>query len=243
MWQGTWSPSISFVLNEKGAGSLSPACSSQREKSTLSFATRAGVPVLSLPRSIPREAICSASRHEGGSPSRPPGKLSSPMCMSPLGKVPSVRMTFGARKRFPPAVSTPSTAPFLARTRRRLGLEESDIAGALDRPEHPPVVCLLVRLGPGGPYGGAFCPVQHPELYSALVDREPHLAAKRVHFPDELPLGEPAYRRIARHPGDMVPAHRDEQRRPPHPARRERSLAAGVAGPHDDDIEVDTSRY
>ncbi len=84
------------VMNENGTGGTSPGSTANRpsrthvSKSMLSRSSRGGVPVFNRPHSKPNALTDSASSHDGGSPTRPPGVCSTPTCISPRKKVPVV---------------------------------------------------------------------------------------------------------------------------------------------------------
>ncbi len=96
----------------------------------------------------------------------------------------------------------------------------------------------LVRLRAARTHGRTLARVQKPELDSGLVSRQAHLAAQRVDLPYQMPLADPADRRITRHLPDMVEIEREHQRARTHPRRRERRFDSGMAGADNNDIVV-----
>ena len=63
---------------------------------------------------------------------------------------------------------------------------------------------ILIRLCPGGLYGGTPAPVQNTELNHGRVDKTGHLSAQSIHLTDDIPLGKPAYRGITGKTSDGV---------------------------------------
>ena len=160
--------------------------------------------------------------------------------MSPLGKVPRARMTFGAQislARRPPRRPRPLRP--LARTRRHLGLEESETflrsrsprASGGGRPSCPPAPAGTKRPGPSP--CSAFGTVSRSRR-SRAPSRRPSASTSRT----SCPLASPP---IAGLHGILAICSRlivMSRVAAPHPARRERRLAAGVPGADDDDIEL-----
>src|SRR5512141_3230204 len=106
----------------------------------------------------------------------------------------------------------------------------------LQRLLHPETVELLVRLGARGADRRPLARVQLAELDPGSVDVPPHLSAQRVDLPHEVPLRQPADRRVARHEADGVRVDRQEEGGASHSRRGERRLAAGVPASDDDDV-------
>ena len=81
-------------------------------------------------------------------------------------------------------------------------------------------------------------PVEHPEVDAGAVDQPAHQPVERVDLADEVPLADPADRRVARHLADRVDALRHEDRPRARARRRRRRLAAGVPAAHHDHVGV-----
>ena len=64
----------------------------------------------------------------------------------------------------------------------------------------------------------------------------PTLPPKGVHFAQNLPLGHPAHRRIARHLGDGIHVHRHEKHLGAQVGGRSGGFATRVAGSYYNDI-------
>ena len=60
-----------------------------------------------------------------------------------------------------------------------------------------------------------------------------HHAPQGVDFLHQVALGQPAHRRVAGHLGHGVQVEVEEQYLQPHPGRRQRAFAPGVAGADD----------
>ena len=67
-----------------------------------------------------------------------------------------------------------------------------------------------VALGPRTPHSWTFANVQHTELYRGGVSHQSHLAAEGINLAHNLPLGDTADGRIARHLRNLVHVHRHE---------------------------------
>src|SRR5205823_9057618 len=80
--------------------------------------------------------------------------------------------------------------------------------------------------------------VQHLELDAGTIGGLPHQAAEGVDLFDEVPLGEAADGRVARHPADGVAEHRDHGRAGAAASANARRLSPGVAAADDNDVEV-----
>ena len=72
---------------------MSPGCSSRTEKSIVLPSILAGVPVLNLPNFNPIFSSDKGSSSDESSPILPALKLISPICISPLKKVPVAMIT------------------------------------------------------------------------------------------------------------------------------------------------------
>ena len=83
----------------------------------------------------------------------------------------------------------------------------------------------------------ALAAVEDAELDPGAVDRPAHDAVERIDLAHQMPLAEPADRRVARHLPNRRPLVRQQQRARPDPSRRRRRLAPGMpAADHDDVI-------
>ncbi len=67
---------------------------------------------------------------------------------------------------------------------------------------HGLAVELAVGLGAGAAHGRALGAVEHAELDSGAVDGATHHAVQRIDLADQVALGQPADRRVARHLAD-----------------------------------------
>ena len=77
---------------------------------------------------------------------------------------------------------------------------------------HSELIRFLVALDSWRTNRRALCPVQHPKLNSRSVGIEPHRPAKRVDLADNMPFGQSADRRIARHLANRVQVLGQKQR-------------------------------
>ena len=77
---------------------------------------------------------------------------------------------------------------------------------------HALTVERLIGLGAGRPDRRAFARIEHPELYTRLVNSPGHFAAQRVNLPNQMALADAANGGIARHMADVVEVERQHQR-------------------------------
>jgi len=101
---------------------------------------------------------------------------------------------------------------------------------------HPQRVAALVGLGAQRLYRGPFGHVEQADLDEIGVDRAPHLPAQGVDLAHEVALARAAHAGIARHLGNQVQVHRQQQRARSHARRSEGRLASGVPGADDDHV-------
>src|SRR3990172_2764074 len=100
---------------------------------------------------------------------------------------------------------------------------------------------MPVYLRPEGLDSRPFAGVEHAELDACPVGHAAHLAPKGVYLTDEVPFGNPPYRRIAGHQPDIVNVEGDDQGPAPQPCRRQGRLASGMSCANNDDIIVSMS--
>jgi len=105
-----------------------------------------------------------------------------------------------------------------------------------DDPRHQILVTVFVGLGPRGLHRGTLFRVEKPELDAGLVDREAHLAAQNINFPDKMAFPQSADGRIARHSPHLGGIVGHQSGAGPHSGRRQGRLEAGVAAAHHDDV-------
>jgi hypothetical protein len=119
---------------------------------------------------------------------------------------------------------------------RDLGLAQRHAGRVLEPRPHRLAVAALVGLGPRRAYRRALRRVEPPELDAGGVDDLGHRPAERVDLLDQVALGHAADRRVARHLRDQLERAGQDQRARADPRRRQRGLAAGVAGADDDHV-------
>jgi len=71
-----------------------------------------------------------------------------------------------------------------------------------------------------------------------MVGGKRHLAAQGVDLLNEVSLADSTNGGVTRHEADSVYISREDERPAAHTRARERSLAAGVTGPYDDDVVI-----
>ena len=216
MWQAICGVVIRSVMNENGGGGSSPGWLSSPAQSIVVPSSRGGVPVLSRPSAKPARARVCASPCDGGSPTRPAGIFSSPIWIRPLRKVPVVNTTRPAATCRPSPSTTPQTRPSRSSDR------SSAAPSAMSRPggfgqqfADRPAIELAVGLRARPAHRRALAAVQDAELDAGPVDRAPHDAVERIDLAHQMPLAEPADRRIARHLADRRPLVGQQQVRAP----------------------------
>ncbi len=98
------------------------------------------------------------------------------------------------------------------------------------------LVGLFVGLGAGAVHGRPFAAIQQAKLNSGCIDRSTHQSAQGVDFADDLPFGDTADRRIARHLPDRVQIGRQQCRFRTQPRGGGRGFGSRVTGPDHDDV-------
>jgi hypothetical protein len=116
-------------------------------------------------------------------------------------------------------------------------LKEAEIGLVLESSANRAPIEDAVRLRAGRANGGALRTVQNAELDSRFVRCRRHRAVESIDFLDQMPLADPADRRIAGHLPKRLDRMRDQQRSCAHPRCGERGLGACVAAADDDDFE------
>ena len=94
----------------------------------------------------------------------------------------------------------------------------------------------LVALAPWTPHSGTFRFVEHPKLDHSTVADNARITTHGIDFADDLPLGNTAHGRVARHGGKQPQVHGDEQDFAAHIGCRCRCFAPRVTSPYNDNI-------
>ena len=223
MWQSSCGCAIRSVRNENGTGSSSPGWgSSSREvdRPAVEPGRRAGLEALRARSPSDREAagepfgrgvaraaaggLDLAGVHQrleerAGRQDDGPGAVRRRR-----------RRHADARGRDPPSTTSAST----------ISCRSVRFVLALDGQLGEELVRLLVALGPGAVHRRALAAVEQAELDGGGVGDDAHRAAEGVDLADDLPLGDPADRRVAAHLADGVAVHRQQGGAPAHPGRR-----------------------
>jgi hypothetical protein len=121
-------------------------------------------------------------------------------------------------------------------------LLDKEIRLALQHLAHFQAVLLLVTLSARRPHGRTTGGIEQPELYPDSVSNFAHDSAQRVHFADEMPLGDPAHGRIAGHLRDQVDIQRKQGGLQSHAGGGHRGFTAGVSGADHDNIVLFSER-
>src|SRR5690606_16887848 len=87
------------------------------------------------------------------------------------------------------------------------------------------------------PHRGRLARFQPLEMTPGRIGRDGHRAAERVALLREMPLADPADRRVAAHLAEGLDVLRDEQRLDAHACGRKRRLGAGMTAADDDAAE------
>ena len=161
--------------------------------------------------------------------------------MSPRKNVPVVSTTAPARSSRPSASRTPVTQPFDHQV-IDLAFDDGQIHRRPDRGLHRRRIELAIGLGARPAHRRAFAPIEDPELDAASVGHAAHQPIQGVNLADEMPLPQPANRRIARHGADGGEAMRHQCGSRAHARGCGRSLTAGMATANHNHIEVGMHR-
>ena len=113
---------------------------------------------------------------------------------------------------------------------------DSEIRLVREHVLHGAAVELAVGLGARPLHGRPLAAVENAELDAGAVDHPAHDAVEGIDLAHEMPLAEPADRRVARHLADGVGLVGDQQGAGAEPGRRRGSLAARMAAAHDDHV-------
>ena len=117
-----------------------------------------------------------------------------------------------------------------------LVLPDVEVVGVLQHlspgPDELPSVALRTR----APHGRPLAAVEHAELNGGLVSHLTCVSAQRIYLAYNLPLGNPAYGRVAAHLRYLVHVHGDQARLRAHPGTRTCRFAARMTATHDHHI-------
>src|SRR6266404_1174710 len=125
---------------------------------------------------------------------------------------------------------------------RHFSLLDLQIRLRLKHLAHLQPVGLLVALRPRRPDGGPTRSVEQPKLDSDRIRDLAHDAAKRIHFPHQVPLSDAANRRITRHLRDQIDVQSIKSGLQPHASSRHRRFASGMPSPHHHHLEMFVKR-
>ncbi len=101
--------------------------------------------------------------------------------------------------------------PILVKNFRCLSLFYIQIWLRFANPFHAKLVGLFIALSARSPDSRTFFGVQHPELQPGHVRVPAHLPTQSINFARQMPLGESADGRVARHLSDCVCIHGKQQ--------------------------------
>ena len=97
---------------------------------------------------------------------------------------------------------------------------------------------LLVALRPRRPHRRPARSIQQSKLDADRIGDFAHDAAQRIDLAHQVPFGNSANRRIARHLRDQVGIEREQGGPQPHACRCHRGLASGMSGADHDHVEL-----
>jgi hypothetical protein len=126
--------------------------------------------------------------------------------------------------------------PVLDMKAGHLGLLQVKVHLTLQDMLHPEAILLLVGLGPGGAHRRSLPHVENAELDAGGVDVLAHLPPQGIDLLDQVPLGQSSDGRITRHQRYGIQVDGQEECGAPHPGGGKGRLAAGMPGPHHDDV-------
>ncbi len=115
-------------------------------------------------------------------------------------------------------------------------LDNIEIGLGFEHRPHVQPVFELVRLGAVAPNRRSFAAVEHAKLNARGIDAVSHFATQCIDFTHQMPLGNTADGRIARHQRNAVALRRHQGRGASHTRRRQGCLAPGVTGANDQHI-------
>ena len=95
---------------------------------------------------------------------------------------------------------------------------------------------LPIALRAGTPHRRSLAPIEHPKLHRRPIGDDPHQTAEGIQLAHDLPLGYAPHGGVARHLGDLVEIHGDEEGTGAEHSRRMGRLTAGMAGTDHDNI-------
>src|SRR5262245_3918416 len=123
------------------------------------------------------------------------------------------------------------------------GFDDFEAWNSADRGLHRSRVKLAVGLSARASHSGSFPAVQDPELDSTKVGDATHETVKRIDFPNQMTLAEPANGGITRHGSNSCEPMGNQSRARTHARGRSRGFAAGVAASNHHDVESVGHRY
>ena len=240
MWQTTCGVAMRSVMNENGGGGSSPGCTSSPAQSIVRPSSRGGVPVFSRPSAKPwRASVCDRPSD---------GRFADPARRDLFFADMDQAVEKGAGRQHDPAGRNPPAVAEHEPADLPAGIEQQILGRPLDDVEtrrfgqqfgDGAAIELAVGLRARPAHRRALAAVQDAELDPGAVDRPAHDAVERIDLAHQMPLAEPADRRVARHLADRRPLVRQQQRARPDPRRRRRRLAPGMpAADHDNVVMV-----
>ena len=93
-----------------------------------------------------------------------------------------------------------------------------------------------IALGARTPHRGPLAPIEHPKLHRRPIGDDPHQTAEGIQLAHDLPLGYAPHSGVARHLGDLVEIHGDEEGTGAEQGSRMGRLTAGMAGTDHDNV-------
>src|SRR5450631_11346 len=120
---------------------------------------------------------------------------------------------------------------------RHFLLKEGQLRLVLEHAADGALVELPVRLRARGAHRRPLARIQGTKLYTRMIGRTRHRAAQGIDFANQMALADSADGGVAAHLPQGIDALREEQRTQAHACRRQRSLGAGMAAAHHDDLE------
>src|SRR6185312_2344349 len=108
---------------------------------------------------------------------------------------------------------------------------------------HGHAIQRFIALGAQRPHRRSFACVDESKLNPGTIRIPPHLSAERIDLLHEMPLGDPANCRIARHLCDSSQFHCQKQSFRAHSCGGKCGFAAGMTAPHHDDVKCCGHRF
>ena len=128
------------------------------------------------------------------------------------------------------------TLPTLVEQRHDSILPEGEVGRLLEISSPQVREAAPIALRAGAPHRRSLAPIEHPKLHRRPIGDDPHQTAEGIQLAHDLPLGYAPHSGVARHLGDLVEIHGDEEGTGAEQGSRMGRLTAGMAGTDHDNV-------